>query len=152
MKIKIHIILTALLLTLSCSCTQNDGDIGIFFGTWANTSFTIDGEAAPDFDTNTTTWNFQSNIIMICKSDEYHQGTRRYGTWKDLGDRLQFDFSHSDAATEAGTSVYAAPEWLDFPKNTTFEFRYVEKSGRRIVLERTGDNGIKYTYTLNKTW
>lgn len=147
------VLMMALLGTVSC---QNNGHIGNLFGTWALREMSVNGAAAADFDPETTTWNFQNDIIRICLDLGHNSAERRTGTWERKTENgksyLLLNYTHHEGATEPGTGQYRAPEWLGFPENEVIELRFVEDKSRSMVLTWTDAEGNVYTYTLKKTW
>lgn len=135
-----------------CGCRMNNGDIGDFFGSWLLYSMTIDGNEAENFDTESTYWEFQNNIIEISRVDSHYQKWGRWGTWVDDGDRLLLDYTHGDEDYAPGTDIYQAPEWLYFPSNQIIVLNFVERQSKRMVLSMQDDKDRRIVYSLRKIW
>lgn len=135
-----------------CGCRMNNGDIGDFFGSWLLYSMTIDGQEAEGFDTESTYWEFQNNIIEISRVDSHYQKWGRWGTWVDDGDRLLLDYTHGDEDYAPGTDIYQAPEWLYFPSNQIIVLNFVERQSKRMVLSMQDDKDRRIVYSLRKIW
>lgn len=135
-----------------CGCRMNNGDIGDFFGSWLLYSITIDGQEAEGFDTESTYWEFQNNIIEISRVDSHYQKWGRWGTWVDDGDRLLLDYTHGDEDYAPGTDIYKAPEWLYFPSNQIIVLNFVERHSKRMVLSMQDDKDRRIVYSLRKIW
>lgn len=135
-----------------CGCRMNNGDIGDFFGSWLLYSMTIDGNEAENFDTESTYWEFQNNIIEISRVDSHYQKWGRWGTWVDDGDRLLLDYTHGDEDYAPGTDIYQASEWLYFPSNQIIVLNFVERQSKRMVLSMQDDKDRRIVYSLRKIW
>ena len=135
-----------------CGCRMNNGDIGDFFGSWLLYSMTIDGNEAENFDTESTYWEFQNNIIEISRVDSHYQKWGRWGTWVDDGDRLLLDYTHGDEDYAPGTDIYQAPEWLYFPSKQIIVLNFVERQSKRMVLSMQDDKDRRIVYSLRKIW
>ncbi len=141
---RIAIILT--LLISAGSCTQNDGMIGSWFGTWALDEILIDGVADADYTEGSTFFSFQSSVVRVCRMDSEVTLEDRYGTWESKDGYLTLDFSYHDDFEAPGTSRYASPEWIYLTEPVT-RLQMEVKTSRRMTL-RNGN----YTYILRKTW
>lgn len=152
MKRYVYIIICVAALTALHGCTQNNGRIGSLFGTWVLTAMDVDGEPDAGFMPDATTWDFQNNIVNIeLRTGVMDLETSRRGTWSREGDCLLLNYTHSDDDHEAGTGIYAAPEWLHFAPCSVTKLQIVSESGRSMTL-RMEREGHTYTYLLNKTW
>jgi hypothetical protein len=145
-------ILVILLLSICSACTQNNGDIGIFFGTWSVEEMTVNDVVPEDFTPGETMWSFQSSIIYVQRNLGNHDYYSSFGTWFDHQGTLTLNFTHSDNETSAGEGRYLAPTWLGFNKNDITELKYVTSESRCMVLTWTNPEGDVYKYTLKKTY
>ena len=63
-------------LTLLTACTTNNGDIGIWYGTWSLERMTVDGTDVPVNDGNGwTNFAFQNNVVLITRTTPLHDVT-----------------------------------------------------------------------------
>ena len=144
---KIRILYFVLLVAALCGCTQNDGMIGSWFGTWALDRIEINGtEVEPDGGGDTF-FSFHTSVIRICRVKDRIVVDERFGTWDSKDGYLTLDFSHhDDLAPEPGTSQYEPPRWIYFT-DIVQRMWMAEKTGRKMILEY-GD----HTYYLRKTY
>jgi hypothetical protein len=142
----------ALALVLA-ACRTNNGDIGVYYGSWALDSITIDGTADTAWcsDGMWTTWSFQNNVICISRTDDYLSQDARWGTWSDNGSELALDFRHSDDKTEAGKGQYTAPTWIYFERNAVTTLAIDAQTSKAMTLSLVDANGRKIVYKLRKT-
>lgn len=134
------------------ACRVNNGDIGNYFGSWLVYSVIIDGEPAPDFDSESTFFEFQNNIIFVTTVDKYYDKSYRVGTWSEDDGFLYLDFTHSSANIEAGTDWFQAPEWLYFPSNKVIPLKLFNASSSRMELIYNDSEGRVIQYYLRKIW
>lgn len=134
------------LLTGAGSCTQNDGMIGTWFGTWALDEIQIDGVTDADYAEGSTFFSFHSSVVRVCRMADEVTLEDRYGTWESKDGYLTLDFSYYDDNEAPGTSRYASPEWIYITEPVT-RLQMEVKTSRRMTLH----HGV-YTYILRKTW
>ena len=153
MKKTIHILLATLLFVIA-GCRTNNGDIGIYYGTWALDKITINGVEATSWcdDGTWTTWSFQNNIVSIERLNDLQDNYTTWGTWTDSNGTLALDFRHYDDSTPAGTGAYAAPTWIYFDTNTVTSLTIDSQSSKAMTLSTTDSSGRKLTYYLRKTY
>lgn len=151
MKSRISLLLIILIATLS-SCTQNNGNIGPYFGSWLQYDMTIDGEKAPDFKTDETFWEFQNNIIEISRVDGMYEKNGRWGTWEERDGQLLLNFMHHDDQNQVGTSGYRAPEWLYFTSDAIIDLTIVSNKSGQMTLQWHDGDGRLICYYLRKIW
>ena len=89
----------AITLTLTLtSCTENNGDIGEWFGTWHIETVTVDGVP----DANYAGYNylqFQSTVVALRFADDVtHDEEAAYGTWSEGDGWLDITFPSGDVA------------------------------------------------------
>ena len=153
MKRSVLLIFTFLTLLLAGGCTQNDGHIGPLYGSWTLTQMLCNGEQQQLPQGTSTMASFQNNIVFFhLYEDSDGTYTRKIGTWEQKNDDIYFNFTHSGNGTPAGTGIYSAPEWLDFPQNCVFSVALKETGGGKMTWERTADNGDVYIYNFKRTW
>ena len=122
------------------SCTQNGGDIGVWFGTWTISSVTVDGTVVPPPAGSYYSVQFQGEIVQVTITNDRHDPyTTTYGNWSDDGDQMQWLFPQEN--------MYFVP----LPGMTRVnKFTILEKSGKRVRLQQVADTGVTYIYTLTK--
>jgi hypothetical protein len=142
----------ALVIALT-GCRTNNGDIGVYYGSWALKSVTIDGveDTAWSSDNMWTTWSFQNNVICISRTNDLQDMDTRWGTWSEDNGKLLLDFRHSDDNAAAGSGQYAAPSWLYFERNTVTTLGIDAQTSKSMTLSIVDANGRKIVYTLKKT-
>jgi hypothetical protein len=149
-------IITLAVALLATACTENNGDIGDFFGTWRVESYTADGVVQQGNDmykVNATTFSFQSQVVMVnVVLDEYGTNHTWYGSWSESGDVLTLNFTHSDNEIEQGTSSYAAPVWLGMTSDSPMNLSITNRDSRSMTLSWTDGHGIEKIYKISKTW
>lgn len=145
----------AIVMGMMTAC-QNDAQIGLYYGTWAISTMTVNGEEYSDtFEPERSYFSFQTDVVFVERTlNDLGDVDHRYGTWeeRDGGRTLRLDFTHSDDAHAPGTDYYKAPEWLLLPANKLIDLKIIEQSGRRMTLQYDADNGDVIIYTLHKTW
>jgi hypothetical protein len=148
---RIGSMLIALLLMLTfAGCTQNNGDIGAWFGAWTLNSIEADGETDTDYTPNSVTWKFQSTVISMIQLYDYHQTTTSFGTWKRLSDsQLELNFGHSDGELENNSEMYIPAKSTHLPTGISV-LNIVKFTDKHLTLTYTANTGITYTYTLSK--
>ena len=57
------------------SCTQNGGDIGVWFGTWTISSVTVDGTVVPPPAGSYYSVQFQGEIVQVTITNDRHDPT-----------------------------------------------------------------------------
>lgn len=151
MKYLRFIILPLLLAAVTTGCTHNDGDIGPWFGTWAMSGMTVDGETPKDFNPTATVWEFQSELVVIRLLGEHHDiDAASWGTWREADGHLYLDYTHNSQHT--GLSEYDAPVWLMMENDSVIDLTIAERGNRSMILRYSAPDGRIITYTLKKTW
>jgi len=135
--ISITLIIVATL-TLT-GCTHNNGDIGIWFGTWHVTDITADGKAL--------TWDgdyffqFQSSIFRVSQVTDHETSVESYGTWSE----------DDDASTLTVNFVDSSVYYLYVPGfDTDNQFTVTRTSSSQVTFTRMANNGVTYAYSLKK--
>lgn len=138
-----------IIMLLTSGCTQNNGEIDPWFGTWRLESLTCDGEPSDDYH-GQMTWSFQNNIICLVTDLGHHSYTQTWGTWAaPEGERkLLLDFDQRDDIN--GTNVYTPPSWLGFD-GLQPTLTIVSQSSREMTLKLDNTTG-SYLYCLKKIY
>lgn len=144
--------MTALLV----GCVTNNGDIGPWYGNWAMTSMTVDGNEYTTWADggNETVWSFQNNIVCIQDVNPHHDTQRCWGTWTEEGSKLTLDYRHHDTADPApGHSYkYTAPSWLLMDANSLIVLNIDSSTDKTVVLSTTNADGQHIVYSLKKNY
>lgn len=145
----IQLIVALIAVTMISGCTQNNGDIGEWFGEWHLKTIEINGVDDDKYDGDVL-WKFQNNIVeMVVVSKTGHSHTEHYGTWSADDRTLTLNFTHSDDLNAAGTGKYAPPAQTLLPAAVT-DLRIVKLSSREIILQYNPDSATAIVYTLAK--
>ncbi len=140
-----------LLLTLR-ACRVNNGDIGGCFGSWLLYDMKIDGETPDDFDPELTFWQFQNNIIDICRVEFMYDRVTHWGTWSEENGKLLLNFMHHDGDEPSGIGGYSAPAWIGFTSDEIMSLTFVKRESNRMTLSWNSPDGHLYIYSLRKIW
>lgn len=148
-----QIILYITLLFVSAACTTNNGDIGLYYGSWALDEVLIDGvaDAAWNDDGRWTTWSFQNNVIGVTRVNEHQEFEICWGTWSEENGKLLLDYRHHDDNYAAGTGQYRAPYWIYMTTNQVTELDITSQTSKAMTLNTVDSSGRKITYILRKT-
>lgn len=131
------------------SCTQNNGNIGSYFGLWKLSELTINGEVDPAYQENVV-WKFQSSAISMTRIKDHHESFDCYGTWKETDSKmLQMEFIYHDNNDPGGTWKYAPLSETYLPSGI-FLLEIVHLSSKRMQLNYHESDGTIYGYKLEK--
>lgn len=136
------------LLLLAAGCTQNDGDIGRWFGFWRLESITVDSTTDDAYQGNIT-WAFQADIIEIDIMLPGHVRDNGYGTWSadPDGNAITINFTH----TADNPSDVDLPAAMHLPWPGAYRLDIVADNGRAVTLATRAD-GHDITYRLVKVY
>lgn len=134
-------------------CTQNDGRIGVWFGTWTLTSITVDGEAGTDYHDNST-WSFQNSVILIQEEGAHNQYSDHYGSWSEEAEILTLDFTHHDTKdTLSWSTLYKLPQNMYFGMRQGKVRLHIDHlSGSKADLTCVNPDNQTVTYHLKKLY
>lgn len=134
---------------LSVSCTQNNGDIGEWFGEWKLCSIEINNELDRDYN-NDVLWKFQNNIIeMVVVNSVGHSHSEHYGTWISDAGMITLNFTHSDDLNTAGNGKYSPPQQTHLPA-AIIDLKILKLSSSEIILQYEASADCNIIYTLRK--
>lgn len=146
LKRYIRLVVVLVVAVITTGCTQNNGDIGEWFGEWHLNAITIN-----DIDDATYTgdvlWKFQNDIVeMVVVNPIGHSHSEHYGTWSADDETLTLNFTHHDDLNAAGSGKYSPPAQTMLPAAVT-ELKILKLSSREIVLryDQAADKSIVYT-------
>lgn len=146
MKTPLNII--AILMLALCGCTHNNGNIGPWYGQWKLEALEVDGREDPAYGHNQF-WAFQNDILVINEVMSETDHLVRYATWRQEGEMLLIDFSHSDADTPSSDVNYTPPPILGLKPQAVNALKIESLGhGRTVLTYDTGDRLI--TYRLRK--
>lgn len=135
--------------TLICGCTQNNGHLGLLFGSWSLVEITED--RVPVELEDETVFSFQNEIVRVVRLvDPPYSSVTKFGNFTHTGGRLTLMFQPEP--TQSGSYMYMTPDWLYFPKGEstlTFEVRKLTGSKMELSLDSEGRIMI---YSFEKTW
>lgn len=152
MKRLINSIIALVALLAASSCTQNNGNIGELFGSWALREVTIDDTPADMAEATPTVFSFQANVVRVTYYDDEYYHFNYLGTWTRSDNTLDFDFTHHNNATAPGEGPYSAPTWLDFETGVVTHTTIVRLDRGHLDFTRITPGGTTYLYKFEKTW
>ncbi len=139
-------ILLGLVLLLTVGCTQNNGNIGLWFGTWQVTEISVDCEPQQDYEKNMF-FKFQANVcdvITVFPHETYYQHFAEF-TEVDKN-TIIVDFSHTDEWNPVEFDVPTG-SFLENGKNI---FNVTKHNNRKLTLTLQKPDGTTITYSLKK--
>lgn len=143
------IIVAIIVVFLPGSCTQNNGDIGEWFGEWKLSSIEINNEPDSQYN-NDVLWKFQNNIIeMVVVNSVGHSHSEHYGTWSANDDTILLNFTHSDDLNPAGAGRYSPPQQTHLPA-AIIDLKILKLSSSEIILQYDAAEDCSIIYTLRK--
>lgn len=122
----------------STSCTRNGGDIGIWFGTWAIDSVTVDGQKSeldPLGHGTAYYLQFQRSVVCLRYTDTLHNGGESYGNWAEESGTMTIAFDAHNY------DVSLMPQQATYTITTT---------GKHAELRHTPSEGHQQVYYLTK--
>ena len=135
----------AVLLVALAGCTHNEGDIGIWFGTWHVDSATAEG-VTTDYQGGVFL-QFQTTLVCARATGVTHPERNDYGRWTDDGSVLTIEFPDEHVAydyvlRDLGMDLgdYAGPH----------VFEVTSRSSKRVTLVYTDASSRRWTLVLNK--
>ena len=150
---KVFAIIATMLMTMS-GCTQNDGDIGPWFGYWRLEKMTCDGDEVELYGDNGIKliyWAFQGEILRISVLYDHNSNEASYAGWKADKNTLTIDFSPAlDPVDNPG--VYYPPVILNFYPGQIYELDINEITGSKLSLSYHDNDGSHYKYFLKKAY
>lgn len=125
--------------TMFTSCTQVDGNIGGWFGTWVIEKIEIDGEKDTAFRGEVLI-SFQGELFNTSEVD----GKELYGKWSENDGLL-----HLDGSFNAG-SLKEWPAGLGFGSDMKVTLKMLEYPGKRMKWSMMCSDGKERVYYLRK--
>ncbi len=133
------------------ACTQNNGRIGLLFGSWHLESMSLNGKPFAQPEGTDTYWKFQGHVMQAILSFGPDDTDTRTGTWSSDDDVLTLRFTHGDDVNAPGTGGYTPPQWMGLDGSGIFELKILRLTGSSLSLSLGTADGV-YTYTFSKTW
>ncbi len=135
------VIMVASMLAMT-SCTHNNGDIGLWFGTWHVEQVDMDGSPIDGY-TGTNFFQFQSTVFQLRYTDELHTEMQTTGQWQDNGASIDITFPDEK-------QVWVHLYGIDMTKGAVNHFTVETLTGKQAVLELKATDGHTYRYHLKK--
>lgn len=145
-----------MLISLS-ACTQNNGNIGMWFGHWKVTAIEIDGTPDETYDENMF-FSFQSKVFAQMVKWE-HAYDQRFANFEDCGDYLKITFPYvtdengNPAHDKNGnliTEEHFIPLELSHMSMGDNIVNVDKIDGDNVQLSMVTSNGEKIVYHLKK--
>ena len=138
-----------LILTVSVflsQCTQPDGYIGDWFGSWHLESIDINGTPDTDYRQNIM-FSFQGKVFNVA----YLDGDEIYGSWSYAGEILTLVGGY-DAGSGSNSHLFNPfPVALHFPADVSqIEITVNSINSRKMQWQYIDQNGQLITYNLRK--
>lgn len=128
---------------LMTACTRNDGDIGVWFGTWVVESISRDDTPVNESD-NVMLMIFQSSVLETKPIDPLGDNYGRFATWHESNGVMIIDAA-PDATGMKG--LYAG---LLLPDEDGIRLEILQQTSRSAVLQWQSPDGYRLTYKLRK--
>lgn len=153
MKIKgITGIIAAIFCIFLASCTQNNGNIGKYFGAWALCSLTVDGteQSLLPEDARYGTMSFQGSVVRFQLVYSADCISETYATWTDTDNEIHFDFNNSNDETPQA-QAFTHRAWLGF-SGMDVSVKVTRLNGSHLDFQRTDNEGRQWRYAFERTW
>lgn len=127
---------------VATSCTRNNGDIDLWFGTWHVESIEKDGVVIDGYN-GTNFFQFQTTIFQLRYTDELHNEMQTTGCWigEDTGITIWFPDEKQ---------VWVQLYGIDMNKDIKNHFKIELHKGKDLVLSLVSSDGHTYRYYLKK--
>ncbi len=145
---RLSLIIFGIVALISTSCSQNDGNIGFWFGTWQCSEISIDGEGQSGY-TGNMFFKFQTGICDIVVVSSHNDFTQYFCEFKpqDNGTVI-LDCGHTAGTDSFHDYDFDLPDGLPFVKGDNI-FKYDRINSRKVRLTFDND-GKTYIFTLKK--
>lgn len=134
-------------------CTQPDGHIGDWFGSWYLEEMLIDGETDTAYAENQKTdrlqvmVNFQGNVFNMA----YLNGNEIYGTWSYAGEILTLIATYNTGSGYNSEFFNPFPVVMHFPSGIEqIEIKVLELNRRTMQWQFIDTKGQLITYRFRK--
>lgn len=145
---RLSLIILGIMALFSTSCTQNNGHIGFWFGTWQCSEISVDGERQSGY-TGNMFFKFQTNVCDIVIVSTHNDFTQYFCEFKrqDNG-TIILDCGHTSGTDSFHDYDFDMPSGLPFIKGENI-LRYDKINSRKVKLTYDND-GKTYIFTLKK--
>lgn len=124
------------------SCTQNNGDIGMWFGTWHVEQIDMDNSPIDGY-MGTDFFQFQSTLFQLRYTDDTHAEKQTVGCWQDNGSSIDVTFPDEKL-------VWVFLYGIDMGKDAVNHFTVEQLTSKEAILALKATNGHSYRYHLKK--
>lgn len=124
------------------SCTQNNGDIGMWFGTWHVEQIDMDNSPIDGY-MGTDFFQFQSTLFQLRYTDDTHAEKQTVGRWQDNGSSIDVTFPDEKL-------VWVFLYGIDMGKDAVNHFTVEQLTSKEAILALKATNGHTYRYHLKK--
>ena len=153
----IYSVMSLMGLLMLGSCTQNDGHIGDWFGSWYLEEILINGKVDEEYEAYKQEDNiyyhkevmisFQGNVFNMA----YLQGREIYGTWSYAGEILTLIASYGSGSGYDSQFFNPYPIVLHFPADEEqIEITVTSIGGKTMQWQYIDQNGRLLTYNFRK--
>lgn len=129
-------------------CFHNDGDIGVYFGSWVIEKIEIDGNPDTNYKGHTMI-SFQSSLFDLTDVDG--QGGIM-GLWSEKGAELTLRGAEETATRKDADGNPIFPLTTGFGSGTdndlTIHLEIIKKTKKEMIWQRTDDEGRVWRYVL----
>lgn len=149
-----HIALLLLAPMVFTGCTQPDGNIGKWFGSWYLEEMLIDGEVDQEYAADKTNGenhqvlvSFQGNVFNI----GYLNASSIYGVWSYAGETLTLIASYNAGTGYVSPWFKPYPIVMHFPEGIEqLEITVTQLSSRTMQWQHIDPQGQLITYNFRK--
>ena len=112
------------------ACTHNEGDIGIWFGTWQIEEFSCAEMQLSDtyYNSPYVYLQFQGDMVTALYVSDLHDEKVDYGTWHEGDGTLDIDFPDPNVAYSHVLGSFLVSG------DTSFHFTITERSASHVTL------------------
>lgn len=154
MKYKIlKSLLSIIIIAISTSCTQPEGHIGDWFGSWHLEEMLINGEIDQEYadyqkeDRWQVMVSFHGNIFNMA----YLNGSEIYGTWNYAGEILTLIANYNTGSGYQSPDFNPYPTILHFPADVEqVEITVTSIGSKTMQWQLIDQNGKLITYNFRK--
>ncbi len=124
------------------SCTQNNGDIGTWFGTWHVEQIDMDNSPIDGY-MGTDFFQFLSTLFQLRYTDATHAEKQTVGRWQDNGSSIDVTFPDEKL-------VWVFLYGINMDKDAVNHFTVEQLTSKEAILALKATNGHTYRYHLKK--
>ena len=147
-RLGLSVLVTVVCTLFFSSCFHNDGNIGVYFGSWQIEKVEIDGEPVTSYRGHTMI-SFQSSLFDLTDIDG--NGSIK-GIWSEKGDLLTLRGAEETATRQDADGNAIFPLTTGFGSGTdndlTIQLNIVRKSKKEMIWTRTDEQGRTWRYVL----